>query len=262
VRILGWGASDVGRKRHHNEDSYLCNDELGLYAVADGMGGHLGGERASKMAVEIIERELAAARQAGALSLGTPNGDGTPASERERQSPIASILKKAVIEADKCIYDAALADPALAGMGTTLTALLFYDGYVHLGHVGDSRAYLYRNGKARQLTEDHSWIQEQVRAGLLSPEEAKESRFRNIITRSVGFEPSVEPDLVGLPVQAGDCFVLCSDGLSNYVSVDELGQVLTAHFYRDTAPVFVDMANDRGGDDNITCLVVYAGNEK
>jgi protein phosphatase len=147
-------------------------------------------------------------------------------------------------------------------MGTTLTALLFSGGHVHLGHVGDSRAYLYRNGRARQLTEDHSWIQEQVRAGLISPEEAKESRFRNIITRSVGFEPSVEPDLVGLAVQAGDCFVLCSDGLSNYLSVEEFGQVLTAHFYRDVPNMFVDMANDRGGDDNVTCLIIYAGNEK
>ena len=94
-----------------------------------------------------------------------------------------------------------------------------------MAHVGDSRAYLYRDGRARQLTEDHSWIQEQVRAGLISPEEAKESRFRNIITRSVGFEPSVEPDLQGLSVQAGDCFVLCSDGLSNYLTVEELAQV-------------------------------------
>jgi protein phosphatase len=147
-------------------------------------------------------------------------------------------------------------------MGTTLTAMLFAGGYVQLGHVGDSRAYLYRDGKARQLTEDHSWIQEQVRAGLLSPEEAKESRFRNIITKSVGFEPSVEPDLAGLPVQAGDCYVLCSDGLSNYLSVEEVGQILTAHFYRDAARVFVEMANERGGDDNVTCLVVYAANER
>ena len=120
-------------------------------------------------------------------------------------------------------------------MGTTLTTLLFHGGYVHMGHVGDSRAYLYRDGRARQLSEDHSWIQEQVRAGLISPEEAKESRFRNIITRSVGFEPSVEPDLQGLSVQAGDCFVLCSDGLSNYLTVEELAQVLTGHCYRDVA---------------------------
>ena len=111
-----------------------------------------------------------------------------------------------------------MANPELAGHGDDADALLFTGGYVHLGHVGDSRAYLYRDGRARQLSEDHSWIQEQVRAGLISPEEAKESRFRNIITRSVGFEPSVEPDLQGLAVQAGDCFVLCSDGLSNYLT--------------------------------------------
>jgi serine/threonine protein phosphatase PrpC len=208
------------------------------------------------MAVEIIEHELEIAWRAGLFGRGDAAGD-RPA----ESSAVTTLLKQAVVEADRNIYETAMANPALSGMGTTLTALLFSGGYVHLGHVGDSRAYLYRNGRARQLTEDHSWIQEQVRAGLLSPEEAKESRFRNIITRSVGFEPAVEPDLAGLPVQAGDCYVLCSDGLSNYVSVEEVGQVLTGHFYRDVAPVFVDMANDRGGDDNVTCLVVYAGNE-
>jgi protein phosphatase len=258
MKIMGWGASDVGRKRHHNEDSFLCNNELGLYAVADGMGGHLGGERASRMAVEIVEREVVKARDEGLLdpaAVHGPHPAGTP-------HPIGAVLRRAVVEADRNIYEAAMANPALSGMGTTLTALLFAGGHVHLGHVGDSRAYLYRNGRARQLTEDHSWIQEQVRAGLISPEEAKESRFRNIITRSVGFEPSVDPDLTGIAVQAGDCFVLCSDGLSNYLSVEEFGQVLTGHFYRDVAGVFVDMANDRGGDDNVTCLVVYAANEK
>lgn len=245
----------MGRKRHHNEDSFLCNNELALYAVADGMGGHLGGERASRMAVEILEKEIERARQEGLLAVRDDAVPGDP-------HPITALLRRAVVEADRHIYEAALANPALSGMGTTLTALLFWNGHVHLGHVGDSRAYLYRDGRARQLTEDHSWIQEQVRAGLISPEEAKESRFRNIITRSVGFEPSVDPDLQGLPVQAGDCFVLCSDGLSNYLSVEEFGQVLTGHFYRDVAGVFVDMANDRGGDDNVTCLVVYAANEK
>jgi serine/threonine protein phosphatase PrpC len=146
-------------------------------------------------------------------------------------------------------------------MGTTLTALLFRERRVHLGHVGDSRAYLYRDGKARQLTDDHSWIQDQVRAGLLSADEAKESRFRNIITRSVGFEPSVQPDMQDLIVQTGDCYLLCSDGLSNYVSLEEIGQVLTTQFYRDAPRELIAMANDRGGDDNITCVCVYAANE-
>ena len=162
------------------------------------MGGHLGGERASRMAVEILEREIADVRKAGQFDVAArrTRAPGAP-------HPVAALLRKAVVEADRHIYEAALSNPELAGMGTTLTTLLFYGGYVHLGHVGDSRAYLYRDGRARQLSEDHSWIQEQVRAGLISPEEAKESRFRNIITRSVGFEPSVEPDLQGLSVQAG-----------------------------------------------------------
>jgi serine/threonine protein phosphatase PrpC len=244
----------VGRKRHHNEDSLLCNNELSLFAVADGMGGHLGGERASRMAVEILEREIEKARREGTLATAAANAG-------KEADPVGALLRQAVIEADRSIYETALANPALAGMGTTLTALLFDGDHLHMGHVGDSRAYLYRDGRARQLTEDHSWIQEQVRAGLISAEEARESRFRNIITRSVGFEPSVEPDLTALSVQAGDCFVICSDGLSNYLSADEVGQVLTGHFYRDVAKVFVDMANERGGDDNVTCLVVYAANE-
>ena len=124
------------------------------------MGGHLGGERASRMAVEILEREIADVRKAGQFDVRArpTRAPGAP-------HPVAAILRKAVVEADRHIYEAALANPELAGMGTTLTTLLFYGGYVHMGHVGDSRAYLYRDGRARQLSEDHSWIQEQVRAG-------------------------------------------------------------------------------------------------
>ena len=254
MKITGWGLSDVGRKRDHNEDSFLSNDALSLYAVADGMGGHLGGERASRMAVDLVEANLATgiARRAAADAAILASG-GLP-------SP-GAMLKDAVVSADRTIYDNALSDPALTGMGTTLTALLFVDRRAYLGHVGDSRAYLYRDGKTRQLTDDHSWIQDQVRAGLLSQEEAKDSRFRNIITRSVGFEPSVQPDMHDLIVQAGDCYLLCSDGLSNYLSLEEIGQVLTANFYRDAPRVLIAMANDRGGDDNVTCVCIYAAND-
>src|SRR4029078_8015417 len=123
MRITGWGASDVGRKRNHNEDSYLCNDELALYAVADGMGGHLGGERASRMAVDILEKEIEAVRRAGLL-------DVDPADVPVRgPHPVSSLLRRAVIEADRHIYETATANPELAGMGTTLTTLLFAGGY-------------------------------------------------------------------------------------------------------------------------------------
>jgi protein phosphatase len=251
MRIRGWGISDVGQRRDHNEDRFLCNDRLSLYAVADGMGGHLGGERASRMAVEILEAKLAETFAAGAASETTPI----------IPPPAEAALRDAIAEADRRIYEISSTDPEVTGMGTTLTALFFHDRRAYLGHVGDSRAYLYRDGRARQLTEDHSWIQDQVRAGLLTASEAKESRFRNIITRSVGFEPLVTPDLQDLLPQAGDCFLLCSDGLSNYIPVEEIGQILTTDFYRDAPRTLIAMANDRGGDDNVTCVCVHVGND-
>ena len=301
MRLWAWGQSDPGRKRERNEDSYLVDTETGVMAVADGMGGHQGGATASRMAVEYLGRELADVRgnfdaalleqiqMHGAIrtteempvvtDLTEPNtppvgsapvtgqppvrgSDPTlPPGMVAAFSPALEVMRGVVKRASSAIFEASWAKPELRGMGTTLTAMLVHGGRAHVVHAGDSRCYVFRDGQLRQLTEDHSWIQEQVRAGLISPEEARESRFRNIITRSVGFEPSVEPDLTALSVQAGDCFVICSDGLSNYLSADEVGQVLTGHFYRDVAKVFVDMANERGGDDNVTCLVVYAANE-
>ena len=256
MRIRGWGLSDVGRRRDHNEDRFLCNDALALYAVADGMGGHLGGERASRMAVEILEAKLAGTLGALTSAHGAEEEESTAPGRTPEDA-----LREAIAEADRRIYELSSTDPEVAGMGTTLTALLFHERRAYLGHVGDSRAYLYRDGRARQLTEDHSWIQDQVRAGLLTTTEAKESRFRNIITRSVGFEPLVTPDLLDLHPQAGDCFLLCSDGLSNYLQVEEIGQVLTADFYRDAPRTLIALANERGGDDNVTCICVHVGND-
>jgi protein phosphatase len=252
MRTRGWAITDVGRKRDHNEDSFLCSDALRLYAVADGMGGHLGGERASRMAVEIVEREVGKVLASGALER-LARTDGAP-------HPVGIALKEVTAVAARAIYEAAHADAQHLGMGTTLTAALFHGQHLTVCHVGDSRAYVYRDGRARQLTEDHSWIQEQVRAGLLSPDDAMVSRFRNIITRSVGFEPQVEPDLITVPVEAGDCYLLCSDGLSNYLTAEDIGGMLTARFYTDAAPALVGMANERGGDDNITCVVIYVAN--
>jgi serine/threonine protein phosphatase PrpC len=252
MQTRGWAITDVGRKRDHNEDSFLCSDALRLYAVADGMGGHLGGERASRMAVEILEREMGKVLAAGVLDTATRT-DGAP-------HPAGIALREVTLVAARAIYDAAHEDTQHLGMGTTLTAAFFHGQHLTVCHVGDSRAYVYRDGRARQLTEDHSWIQEQVRAGLLSPDDAMVSRFRNIITRSVGFEPHVEPDLITVPVEAGDCYLLCSDGLSNYLTVDDIGSLLTARFYTDAGPALVNMANERGGDDNVTCVVIYVAN--
>ena len=239
MKPRGWSATDVGLKRDHNEDSFLCNDVLGLYAVADGMGGHLGGERAS--------------RTSTAMRLAPPTEKASPGT-------VALALREATALASQAIFDSAQVSPDLAGMGTTLTGLCFHGQSLTLCHVGDSRAYLMRDGRARQLTEDHSWIQEQVRAGLLSPGDAMVSRFRNIITRSVGFEPTVAPDLFTMPVEPGDCYLLCSDGLSNYFSVDEIGRILASQFYSEAGQALVEIANERGGDDNITCVIIYVAN--
>jgi protein phosphatase len=247
MKPRGWAVTDVGRKREHNEDSFLCSDELQLYAVADGMGGHLGGERASRMAAEILEREMDARLANG--------------SRAEMSSDaMAQALKESTVIASRAIFDSAQAEPNYAGMGTTLTGLGFHGSSVTVCHVGDSRAYLFRDGRARQLTEDHSWVQEQVRAGLVAADDILVSRFRNIITRSVGFESGVSPDVSTMLVEAGDCFLLCSDGLCNYFSTEELGVVLSEHFYGEAGSALVAMANERGGDDNITCVIVYVAN--
>jgi protein phosphatase len=254
MRALGWATTDVGRKREHNEDAFLCDNELGLFAVADGMGGHLGGERASHMAVDVLASQVAEA-VAGGLK-----GRAAEARRESEPHPVAAALKGIVSRAARAIHEASHQEARYAGMGTTLTGMLFHQRHVTICHVGDSRAYLYRDGRARQLTEDHSWIQEQVRAGVISQEDALLSRFRNIITRSVGFEPNVEADVATLPVEAGDCFLLCSDGLSNHVSPEEIAQTLTGHFYVEAGARLAEIANERGGDDNITCVIVYVGN--
>lgn len=249
VRYSAWGLSDVGRKRDHNEDSYLVNPHLGLYAVADGMGGHQGGERASRLALDVMQAEIEAAKSTGALPEKGGNGHA------------GRIIERAAQRAGESIFAAAQADPELHGMGTTLTAMLVHRGRAYVAHVGDSRCYLYRDGKCLQLTEDHSWVNEQVRAGLLSPEDARESKFKHIITRSVGFERHVSVDGVTLAIEPGDCFLLCSDGLSNLVESDEIARVLTAHFYNKVPPVLVELANDCGGDDNVTVVLMHAAND-
>jgi protein phosphatase len=245
MKIISYSLSDVGRKRDHNEDSFLVRDDVGLFAVADGMGGHQAGERASRMALDTLADVLRA-----------PEKD-QPA-ERE---DVLNRLREATQAAGAAIFDAAQADPSLAGMGTTVTALWFHGGRAYLAHVGDSRAYLFRDGRAQQLSDDHSWVSEQVRAGMMTEDEARESKFRHIITRSVGFERDVLVDGAAIPVQAGDCYLICSDGLSNYVEGDELARIMTARFYREVPRLLVELANDRGGDDNITVVLVHVAND-
>lgn len=292
MKLVAWGKTDTGRKRDHNEDNYLIDADLALFGVADGMGGHQGGETASRMALEVMRREIARAdgdfdaaldryrEEEGAHTqpisaaamrrteeLPAVDLDATPSTKDSTEpfrlvGPAAGVVMTAAArEAGQSIFDAALSDSDLRGMGTTLTAMLYEDGRMHLVHAGDSRAFMFRDGRLEQLTEDHSWIAEQIKAGAMTEEEAKESKFRHIITRSVGFERKVEVDLVSITVEAGDCFLMCSDGMSNYVDNQELEQLLASHWYRRAPQLLIDLANERGGDDNITVVVVYACND-
>jgi protein phosphatase len=238
----------VGRKRSHNEDSFLLDDELQLYVVADGMGGHAGGGTASRLAVETIDKELRGLWQ---------NQDGPLFGRYPLQdSPLPEAIRTAVERACQTIFNAAQEDPSLAGMGTTVISLLIKDEYAFFAHVGDSRAYLVRGDLIQQISEDHSLVNEQIKAGMITPEEAKHSRYRNIITRSVGFEEEVQVDVMGLVSEPGDLFVLCSDGLANMLEDQELFDIVKRHSLKEIPQQLVNLANDRGGDDNVTVIVV------
>jgi len=247
LKILAFGLTDVGMRRDHNEDNYLVDDDQRLYLVADGMGGHLGGEMASMLAVNTIRDTVRDERK-------KLNGGFRGPIE---QHPALMILPTAVKRACAAIFHKAQEIPELQGMGTTVTSLAFEDGYAFFGHVGDSRAYLVRDGHIEQLSEDHSLVNEQLKAGLITPEQARMSRFKHIITRSVGFEEDVAVDTMVVPIQEGDVYVLCSDGLANLVSTLEIRDCVFDNFLRDAPNSLVALANERGGDDNITVVVVY-----
>ncbi|HET9555201.1 MAG TPA: Stp1/IreP family PP2C-type Ser/Thr phosphatase [Anaeromyxobacteraceae bacterium] len=247
LRIAARGLTDVGLRREHNEDALLIDVDLGLFVVADGMGGHAGGATASRLAVETIRAEIKKARDEEPSLFGS-GAEG-------EDNPLPDILGHAVEQASAAIFDAAQAEPELAGMGTTVTALLVDGRAAFVAHVGDSRAYLLRAGHIYQVTQDHSLVAEQLRVGAISADEAKHSRFKNIITRSVGFERDVLVDLMGLELEHGDTVVVCCDGLSNLVDDPEILAIVEGSGVDAVEPL-VDRANERGGDDNITVAVV------
>ena len=244
LKAASAGLTDVGRKRDHNEDSFLIDDELQLYVVADGMGGHAGGGTASRIAVETIDKRMRAVGPGGA--------EGTTLQD----SPVPETIRSAVEQACLAIFAKAQEDPELAGMGTTVISLLLNEAHAFFAHVGDSRAYLVRGELIQQISEDHSLVNEQIKAGMITPEEARHSRYRNIITRSVGFEEEVQVDVMGLLAEAGDTFVLCSDGLANMLEDSEILETVRSLPLGEIPGKLIEMANERGGDDNITVVAV------
>jgi serine/threonine protein phosphatase PrpC len=240
--------SDVGAKRMQNEDNWGAAPELGLFVVADGMGGHAGGETASRIAVDAVLASVKASHAQRPAPFDAPGELET--------SPLADVMREALEAACSAVHREAKATPDLDGMGTTTVALLCHAGYGIAAHVGDSRLYILREGRIQQLTEDHSLVGEQVKAGILTEEQARTSRFKNIITRSIGFEEEVLVDVLGIRLAAGDRLALCSDGLSNMMEDAELGALLGQGTPEEAARRLVDFANERGGDDNITVVVI------
>ena len=249
LTLSAFGLTDVGRKRKHNEDAYLVDAERGLFVVADGMGGHAAGEVASRITVESMQEFIATSDDTTESSW--PFGHGN------RASSSGNRLTAAVERANEKVMRAVANRPELKGMGTTVVAALVDGERATLVHVGDSRAYLFRDGELRRLTDDHSWVQEQVNAGILSEDEAKSHPLKNVVTRALGGSPHVSVDLIEVPLRAGDRFLLCSDGLTGMVADDEIhGFLLTETVAEVVVRKLVDLANERGGVDNITSIVI------
>jgi PPM family protein phosphatase len=249
VLVTAFGLTDVGRKRRHNEDAYLIDEDRGLFVVADGMGGHAAGEVASRITVESIQEYIAATDEQQESSW--------PFGFNSRVSVEGNRLTTAVEKANEKVVRAVQNRPELKGMGTTVVAALFDADRATLVHVGDSRAYLFRDGELRRLTDDHSWVQEQVNAGILSEDEAKSHPLKNVVTRALGGAAHVSVDLIEVPVRTGDRYLLCSDGLTGMLPDEEIFE----HFkpgtpLESTVRALVEVANVRGGVDNITAILV------
>ena len=239
--------SDIGRKRSHNEDCFAVEPALGLYVVCDGMGGGNAGEIASRMAIDTI---LAHVRVAS-------HGPSDGGVHDPNLSAATNELARAIRAANETVYKASWEQAHYAGMGTTVVAARLSGQYLSVAHVGDSRLYLLRDGVMQPLTMDHSWVAEQVAQGYMTEAEAERSPRRNIVTRALGVETSVDIDLAEIPVFNGDLLLLCTDGLTRGVRAEEIVQILNCpEDLPDKADHLIALANQAGGEDNVTVMLV------
>jgi serine/threonine protein phosphatase PrpC len=243
MKARAFGLTDVGRRRETNEDDLLLEPGRGFYAVADGMGGHAAGEVASRLAIQTLQDML--------------NRDGGGSADGSVQDA-GSWLREAVTEANRRICESIRMHEERRGMGTTVVAFMETGGDAVIGHVGDSRLYLLRGDELHRMTSDHSWVNEQVKLGLMSDDIAQRHPMRNIVTRALGSRSDVAVDLATARVLPGDLYLLCSDGLNTMLSDDEIRGILLKH--RDdperASRALIDGANQRGGEDNVTVVVV------
>ncbi|MBN1114321.1 MAG: Stp1/IreP family PP2C-type Ser/Thr phosphatase [Oligoflexia bacterium] len=240
-KLAAYGKTDIGRKRSTNQDSILCDLELEVFAVADGMGGHKGGEIASAMVLDIIRTAV------------------TSIKDRSDNIRASAYLKEAISLASSRVYERALMDTSLKGMGTTLVLMYMQDYVAHIAQVGDSRVYLIRDGGIWRITEDHSLVNEQYRAGILSREQAEKSAYRNVITRSVGFDEMVNTDIYIREIKDKDLFLLCSDGLTSMLKDEEIRDSVDPDDLIVSVDRLISLANQAGGNDNISVILVRVG---
>lgn len=236
MSLMSWAKSDIGRKRSSNEDCYFASDEIGLYMVADGMGGHKGGDTASRLAIESAAQQFIRESDSGL----------------ESGEALGRALAKAAVE----VFDAGRAHVDLRGMGTTLSALAIKDNRAHISHIGDTRIYCIRDNHIHQLTSDHSLVNEQVQAGIMSPDEARASSLRNIITRAIGHSKTVTADHFSLSIRNKDIFLLCTDGLNNMLIDSEIVKLINSLNPHQAINKMIENSNNNGGDDNITIILV------
>jgi serine/threonine protein phosphatase PrpC len=251
VELSFWAASDVGKKREHNEDNFLIDSKLSLFIVADGMGGHASGEVASHIAVHEMRNAVETRREViEAFSQGDV---------KVLTHDILSLMEQAVGNACAAIFQKGKQEADKRGMGTTISALLLAGERAFIAHVGDSRIYMVRQGQVIQLTEDHSLVNELIRRGKVSKEglaKSPYSAYKNAVTRAVGVYETVQVDTMDLEVLPGDQFLLCSDGLHSYLDDKQIVDHLATPHITAVPAKLVDLANERGGQDNITALVI------
>ncbi len=250
MQIDAFAATDVGPVREQNEDGWLVDVDGGVFAVADGMGGHAAGEEASRIALETVQDIMLGGIDPDETRVvGVDEDEDTIAATKER---LRYCMNQASIRIRRAVED----EPAWTGMGTTMVMIVVEGEHAHIAHVGDSRAYLFRTDRLQRLTRDHTVVQQEVDAGRLTPELARTVPHKNILTRSVGYHGPVEPDVSQRPIQEGDVFLLCSDGVTDPLDDDAIAEICRSTHPEDLAQTLVDRGIEAGGDDNTTAVVM------
>ena len=236
-KILLCGKTDAGLLRDHNEDSIGCNENIALAVLADGMGGHRGGEMASAMTVSMILESITA--------------------KAIKNSTIGRLMHKAILQANKSVYESSKTNSQYRGMGTTIVALMFYDNHFTVAHVGDSRLYRLRNNQLEQITRDHSFVQEQIDLGLHTAEQARNSPHKNLITRAIGIDDDVQVDIKEDIAMPDDIYLLCSDGVNDMLDDEMIKKILIDNHcdLENASSEIIRLANEFGGKDNISVLL-------